>query len=330
MWQDRTNDPNNLRGFEKLESLHRSIGVDGRYLALPSSSYQANQSFGERNDAWIDVGLKLGERAAVEALGAAGLSPRDVDHVFFVTVTGIATPSIDARLINRLGFRPDVKRTPIFGLGCVAGAAGTARASDYLASFPDQVALLVSVELCSLTFQVEDLSIANVVAAGLFGDGAAAVVLAGTTRSPRSSMRVVATRSVFYPDTEHLMGWRVVDNGFKLVLSGSVPQLARRRIRDDVDSFLASQGMTRSDVSHWIAHTGGPKLLMALEEALDLPLSALARSWDSLRRLGNLSSASVLFVLGDLLDDGAAQPGDYGLMLAMGPGFCSELVLVQW
>jgi alkylresorcinol/alkylpyrone synthase len=330
MWQNQAKNESDQRGLEKLESLHRSIGVDGRYLAMPSSNYREPQSFGVRNDAWIEVGLDLSERAAVEALAGAGLSPRDVDHVFFVTVTGIATPSIDARLVNRLGFRSDVKRTPIFGLGCVAGAAGTARASDYLASFPHQIALLVSLELCSLTFQMNDLSIANVIASGLFGDGAAALVLGGSTRSPGRGIRVLATRSVFYPDTEHMMGWRVGDSGFKVVLSGSVPQLARRRIRDDVDTFLASQGLTRSDVSHWISHTGGPKLLVALEEALDLPLSALSRSWDSLRKIGNLSSASVLFVLGEFLDDGVAKPGEYGLMLAMGPGFCTELVLVQW
>jgi len=297
---------------------------------MPVASYQGDRTFGERNDSWIEVGLGLGERATMDALDSAGLTPRDVDHVFFVTVTGIATPSIDARLANRLGFRSDVKRTPIFGLGCVAGAAGTARASDYLASFPQQVALLVSVELCSLTFQADDLSVANVIASGLFGDGAAAVVLTGASRAGRRGIRVVATRSVLYPDTEELMGWRIGDGGFKLVLSGSVPDLARRRIRDDVDAFLASQGMERSDVSHWIAHTGGPKLLLALEEALELPLNALGRSWESLRRIGNLSSASVLFVLGDFIDEGAAEPGDFGLMLAMGPGFCTELVLVQW
>ena len=330
VWQDRAREKGDQRGFGKLESLHRSIGVEGRYLAMPVASYQGARSFAERNDSWIEVGLGLGERATMEALDSAGITPRDVDHVFFVTVTGIATPSMDARLVNRLGFRSDVKRTPIFGLGCVAGAAGTARASDYLASFPEQVALLVSVELCSLTFQADDLSVANVIASGLFGDGAAAVVLAGASRPGRRGIRVVATRSVFYPDTEDLMGWRIGDGGFKLVLSGSVPDLARRRIRDDVDTFLASQGMERSDVSHWIAHTGGPKLLVALEEALDLPVDALVRSWESLRRIGNLSSASVLFVLGDFIDEGAAKPGDFGLMLAMGPGFCSELVLVQW
>lgn len=317
-------------GMARLETMHRSIGVEGRHIALPLSTYAAKRSFAERNDDWIEHALSIAERASLDALEQAGIGPRDVDHVFFVTVTGIATPSIDARLVNRLGLRPDVKRTPIFGLGCVAGAAGTARASDYLRAFPDEVALLVSVELCSLTFQAGDFSIANVLATGLFGDGGAAVVLSGGARTEARGPRVVATRSVFYPETEDVMGWQVVDGGFKIFLSNAVPRLARERIRHDVDAFLFDQGLDRARVAHWIAHTGGPKVLEAFEQELELPSGALSRSWSSLRRLGNLSSASVLFVMGDLLASGAAAHGDYGLLLAMGPGFCSELVLLRW
>lgn len=315
----------------RLEDLHRSVQVAGRYLALPVEQYAELDSFEKRNDAWIRVAQELGAQAVTAALTSAGLSPSDVDHLFFVTVTGIATPSIDARLVNRLGMRPDVKRTPIFGLGCVAGAAGTARASDYLRAFPDEVAVLLAVELCSLTHQREDLSIANIIASGLFGDGAAAVVLSGGKRAERVSMpRVLATSSVFYPDTEGVMGWDIVNNGFKVVLSAQVPVLVKERVRHDVDAFLAKQGLDRSSIKHWIAHTGGPKVLSAIEEALELPKTALDRSWRSLSKTGNLSSASVLFVLGELLDAREAEPGDLGLLMAMGPGFCSELVLLRW
>jgi alkylresorcinol/alkylpyrone synthase len=317
-------------GTARLDLMHRSIGVEGRHLALPLSQYGAKSSFAARNDAWIAEALRISERAAVEALGQAALLPRDVDHVFFVTVTGIATPSIDARLVNRLGLRPDVKRTPIFGLGCVAGAAGMARAADYLVGFPDEVALLISAELCSLTFQADDVRITNALASGLFGDGGAAVVLTGGRRSDGWGPRVVATRSVFYPDTEDVMGWEVVDGGFRIALSPAVPRLARERIRDDVDAFLGEHGLDRKGIAHWIAHTGGPKVLEAFEEGLELAPRALARSWNSLRRLGNLSSASVLFVMGDLLASNDARPGDYGVLFAMGPGFCSELVLLRW
>jgi len=318
--------------LERLVELHRAVQVNGRYLALPIGEYEALESFAKRNQAWRRVGADLGEVAIRSALQSAGLAPRDVDALFFVTVTGISTPSLDATLINRLGLRPDVKRTPIFGLGCVAGAAGTARASDYLRSFRDQTCVLLSVELCSLTLQREDLSVANIIASGLFGDGAAAVVLAGAGRrnSPRRGPQVLATRSVFYPDTERVMGWDLVDGGFKVVLSAKVPQLAAQHIRHDVDSFLADHHLDRGRIAHWIAHTGGPKVLDAFQSALELPAESLQRSWRSLSETGNLSSASVLFVLGELLDAGTAKSGDYGLLLAMGPGFCSELVLLRW
>lgn len=314
---------------ERLEELHRAVQVGGRHLALPLAAYADLQSFRARNDAWTKAAIALGERAVSEALRRADLRAQEIDHVFFVTVTGLATPSIDARLIDRLGLRTDVRRTPIFGLGCVAGAAGLARASDVLRGHPGGRALLLSIELCSLTLQRDDVSVANVIASGLFGDGAAAAILEGGAIEARGP-RVIAARSVFYPGTERLMGWDFVDGGFKIVLSPKVPKLVRARLRDDVDAFLAAQGLERGAIRHVVAHTGGPKVLEAFQEALELPRSALARSWTSLRDVGNLSSASVLFVLGDLLDADEARPGDLGLLLAMGPGFCSELVLLRW
>jgi len=315
--------------LERLEQLHRAVQVGGRHLALPVEAYERLSSFAEANRAFCECAVELGAQAIERALHAAKLASRDVDRIVFTTVTGIATPSIDARLVNRLGLRGDVKREPLFGLGCVAGAAGIARASDALRGFPDEVAVLLSVELCSLTLQRDDLSIPNVIASGLFGDGAAAVVLAGGRRPP-AGPRVVASRSVFYPHTEGVMGWDVVEGGFRVVLSAAVPQLVREHARGDVDSFLADHGLRRADVRHWICHPGGPKVIDALEEALELPGGALARTRRSLREVGNLSSASVLFVLGDTLREARPQPGDHGLLLAMGPGFCSELVLLRW
>jgi alkylresorcinol/alkylpyrone synthase len=317
----------------RVEELHRAVRVAGRYLALPIEEYDRHDTFQKCNDAWIRVALELSEEAAREAIARAGLEPTDIDHIFFVTVTGIAVPSLDARLVNRLGLRSDVKRTPIFGLGCVAGAAGIARAADYLRGFPAQTALLVSAELCSLTLQRGDLSVANLIASGLFGDGAAAVVLGGpdvVARAGKRGPEVVASRSVFYPGTERVMGWDLVDTGFKIVLSAGVPEVVNRHVGGDVDAFLAAQGLRRGDLKHFIAHTGGPKVLQAFAEALSLPHAALQRSWDSLEQTGNLSSASVLFVLRETLDAAEARPGDLGLLMAMGPGFCSELVLLKW
>jgi alkylresorcinol/alkylpyrone synthase len=326
-----------------FDQIQRSVRIDHRYLALPLSRYPALDSFAKANAAWALVAPELGMAAAAGALEAAGLGARDVDHFFFVTGTGIATPNIDARIVNRLGMRADVRRTPIFGLGCAGGVAAVARAAELLRGLPDHVALVLSVELCSLTLQRNDCSIANVIASALFGDGAAAVVLGGAADPARalngsgpaaqmrgSAPRVIGTRSVFYPDSERMMGWEVVDSGFKIVLSPEIPALVREQLGRDVDALLAAHGLERSAISHWIAHTGGNRVLEAVAAALCLGPYALERSWRLLAATGNLSSASVLFVLRDLMEESSARPGQWGVMLAMGPGFCAELALLRW
>jgi alkylresorcinol/alkylpyrone synthase len=317
----------------RLPQLHRNVLVRGRHLALPIEEYRSLDSFTAANEAFIRCGLDLGAEAMTDGLERAGLAPSDVDHLFFVSVTGIATPSIDALLVNRLGLRADLKRTPIFGLGCVGGAAGVARAADYLRAFPDQVAVLLSVELCSLTLQRGDISIANLIASGLFGDGAAAVVMVGPehpTGIGAAGPEVVATRSIFYPDTQDVMGWKIGSDGFRVVLSADVPSVVRAHVRENVDAFLSDCGLALDDISSWVAHPGGPRVLEAFAEALELPQEAVARTWESLAELGNLSSASVLMVLRDVMGNGRPPEGDWGLMVGMGPGFCSELVLLRW
>ncbi|HVT15887.1 MAG TPA: 3-oxoacyl-[acyl-carrier-protein] synthase III C-terminal domain-containing protein [Thermoanaerobaculia bacterium] len=313
----------------RLERLHKNVLVGGRHLALPIEEYAGLTSWGKANDAWIRVGQEVGAAAVLDALARAGLHPSEVDALFFVTVTGVATPSLDARLINRLGLPPRVKRVPIFGLGCVAGAAGIARAADYVRAYPGEVAVLLSVELCSLTLQPEDMSIPNLIASGLFGDGAAAVPVVGERRAA-AGPRIVATRSVFYPGSERVMGWDISEDGFRIVLSADVPQMVRDHLCRDVDGFLADHGLTRADIASWVCHPGGPKVLEAMEETLELPCGALAATWKSLREVGNLSSTSVLLVLGDTMEAHRPEPGSAGLLLAMGPGFCSELVLLRW
>jgi alkylresorcinol/alkylpyrone synthase len=231
--------------------------------------------------------------------------------------------------MNQLPFRRDLKRIPVFGLGCVAGAAGIARAADYVRAFPDEHALLLSVELCSLTWQKNDTSTANLVASGLFGDGAAAVVVSGA-KANNPGPRIVATRSVFYRDTEDAMGWEISEQGFRIVLSPNVPQVVHQNIRADMDAFLAEHDLEIRDIQSWIFHSGGPRILRAVEQSLELSSSALAASWASLREVGNLSSASVLAVLESHLDHGRKAPGEYSVLAAMGPGFCSELILLQW
>jgi alkylresorcinol/alkylpyrone synthase len=315
--------------LDRLEMLHRNVLVGGRHLALPIEEYERMERWGQANDAWIRVAQEVGERAVRDALQKSGLGTDDVDTLMTVTVTGVATPSLDARLMNRLDLPSRVKRVPIFGLGCVAGTAGIARAADYVRAFPDHVAVLLSVELCSLTLQRQDLSIPNLIASGLFGDGAAAAVVVGDRRSA-SGPEILDSRSVFYPNSEDVMGWNISEEGFRIVLSADVPEVVRRHLRRDVDAFLAEHDLCRADVSVWVSHPGGPKVLEAMEETLELPSEALESAWRSLREVGNLSSTSVLLVLQETMEKKAPDPGSYGVMLAMGPGFCSELVLLQW
>jgi alkylresorcinol/alkylpyrone synthase len=291
--------------------------------------YRNISNWSQANSIWIKAAQDLGQKAICRAITRAGLIARDIDALFVVSVTGIANPSLDARLVNRMNLNPNIKRVPIFGLGCVAGAAGIARAADYVRAFPHHVAALLSVELCSLTLQRDDLSMANLISSGLFGDGAAAVIVTGSERNA-SGPQILATRSVFYPDTEYVMGWDISEKGFQVVLTAEVPEIVKQHLGKDVDAFLGEMGLERRDIGRWVMHTGGPKVLEATAEALDLAMEALEASWDCLRTTGNLSSASVLLVLEDVMTHRRPAPGTYGLLAAMGPGFCSELVLLRW
>lgn len=316
-------------GFSRFA---RTSGVEYRNLALPLHRYPALSGFTEANTAYLEVATELGERAVRSALDAAGIRPDEVDAIVAVSSTGVAVPTIDATICSRLGFRPDVKRIPLFGLGCVAGAAGLARVHDYLRGYPDHVAVLLSVELCSLTLQRDDMSIPALIGVCLFGDGAAAVVATGAHRpapAGRRAPRVIATRSTLFPGTADVMGWNVSSNGFQLVMSRDVPKMADDHLGAAVDRFLADHGLTTADITAWICHPGGPKVLEAIQGAVGIPAEALRHSWESMRDNGNISSASVLDVLNRTL---AQRPpdGSPALMLAMGPGFSFELLLLSW
>jgi alkylresorcinol/alkylpyrone synthase len=318
-----------LERFNVLEKLHAAAQVDGRYLALPKESYPF-KSWGDANNFWIEATLELGQQAVCRALQQGGIERDDIGAFFFVSVTGVASPSIEGRLINRMGLSRRMKRVPIFGLGCVAGAAGIARAADYVKAYPKQAALLLSVELCSLTIQPDDFSPANLISSGLFGDGGAAVIVSGAECDGAAGPQIVATRSTFYPETEYVMGWDISEKGFKIVLSRDVPEVVLNNLGRDADEFLAEQGLMREDIKSWVIHTGGPKVLQATESALGLQNGELEVSWKCLRKTGNLSSASVLFVLEEVMKNRRPEPNSWGILAAMGPGFCSELVLLRW
>ncbi len=303
-------------------------GVEFRNMALPLSGYGKLSDFTEANNAYVEIALDLSEQALLAALDEADVKPSDVDIVFSTTVTGLAVPTLEARLASRVGLRQDVKRVPLFGLGCVAGAAGLARVYDYLRAYPDHVAVLLAVELCSLTVQREDRSIPNLLASSLFGDAAGVVVVTGADRTPVGP-RVLATRSRTYPDTEDVLGWNIGTSGFQIVLSVEISTIVEKYLGDDIREFLADQGLTTTDVSTWLLHAAGPKVIDAVEHVLELPPDALERTRISLRDNGNLSSVSVLDILRATMAD-PPSPGSIGLMIAMGPGFSAELVLLSW
>ena len=316
-----------------MRRLHGSSMVDTRHLVMPIERYLDETTFTESNGMFIEVAADLTERALREALDIAGLVPEDIDYVMFTSVTGISAPSIDALLVARLGLRSDVKRVPMYGLGCVAGAAGIARVNDYLVGHPNDVAVLLAVELCSLTFQRDDDSMANLVATGLFGDGAAAVVMVGderATRMPVTGPDVVDARSQLYPDTEGVIGFTASETGFRVILTAQVSEVIERNFGEDVAAFLAAHGLGIADVDTWVAHPGGPRVLESFQNSLGLADGALDNSWRSLAEVGNLSSVSVLHILADELRGASPVAGAEMVLFALGPGVSAELVLLRW
>jgi alkylresorcinol/alkylpyrone synthase len=313
-----------------LERMHAASGIGTRHTALPLERYRELGSFRETNDIFIEVATDLAERALRSALNEAGLAASDIDFVLFTSVTGISAPSVDALLVSRMGMRPDVKRLPSYGLGCMGGAAGISRVHDYLEGHPTGVGVLLSVELCSLTLQRDDATMANFVATGLFGDGAAAVVMVGDEHPRAAGPRVAATLSAIYPETREVIGFNVGGNGFEIVLTPGVAEVIEQNFPTDVATFLSTQGLTVDAVDWWVAHPGGPKVLEAFESSLGVPRQAFARSWACLDRVGNLSSAAVLHVLADTLALGTFDDGAAGLLFALGPGVSAEFVLLEW
>jgi alkylresorcinol/alkylpyrone synthase len=324
-----------------LERLYANADVATRHTVLPVEEYGGLSAPGAAfaNDRYIEEATALGERALRSALASAGLEPAAVDLLIVTSVTGVAVPSLDARLIPRLGLRPDIKRLPVFGLGCVAGAAGLARLHDYLLAWPGHVAALLSVELCSLTVPRTKVTTADLVASALFGDGAAAVVATGdgadsdgaAARLPaRRLPRVIATRSEVYPDSTETLGWRLGADGFRIVLTAELAEVVERRLNGSVTAFLGEHGLTVDDIGSWICHPGGPKVLDAAQRALKLPDSALAASRRSLSEAGNMSSVSVLHILELTAGQDEPAPGSFGLMIGLGPGVSAELLLLKW
>lgn len=316
----------------QVEQFHYSSQVHGRHLALPLEFYRHLGDIGARSRLWLKTAEELQKRNIEELLAGAGLRADEVNMIVSTTVTGLAIPSLEARLMNVLPFSPATKRLPVFGLGCLGGVAGINRTVDYLKGHPKDAVILLATELCSLTFQFDDQSVANLVGTSLFADGAAAVLIVGKDHrlAQQSPVEVNDGQSFFYPNTEHAMGWDIVSSGFKIVLSGDVPNLVEKEVRKNIEEFLTTHKMNLNDVNFMVSHPGGPKVLEKLSEVTGRTQEDFQLSWDSLREKGNMSSVSVLHVLEKTLKNKSRKENEIGLMIAMGPAFCSEVSLIRY
>lgn len=318
-------------GFERLAGVFANASIESRHFTEDRSWYSGEHGFQERNRLYVESAVRMSAACAGKCLAAAGIGPEDFNHIFFVSSTGISTPSIDARLHNVMGFGKHVRRTPIWGIGCAGGAVGLSRALEYTTARPDDAALVIAIELCGLTFQKDDYGKSNIIGTSLFSDGAAAVLVAGD-RHPLSKSKglvLLNSLSTIYDDSLDVMGWEVRDSGLKVIFSKDIPTIVHGSVKANIAEFTEANGLGSDEIKHYVIHPGGPKVISAYEEALGLKYDELRFTKDVLRKHGNMSSPTVLYVLKEFMDRGEFHPGEYGLISALGPGFSSELVLFR-
>jgi alkylresorcinol/alkylpyrone synthase len=323
--------------IERLLPIFDNSEIEERHFCMTEEWFAGNRTFREKNDLYIQHGLELSEQAISRCLEATGLGYEDFDYLIFVSTTGLSTPSIDARLIERLPFRKDIKRLPLWGLGCAGGASAISRAMDITQAHPAATTLIVVLELCGLTFMRNDLSKSALIATSLFADGCAAVVVEGDEvprRSSRRLPRVIASQTTSMPDSLRVMGWDIDGEGFHVLISRDIPTIVQTFMRESIECFLQRQHLDIADITHYVAHPGGAKVLTAYEESLGLAPDKLRHTREVLRTCGNMSACSVLFVLDRFMRELGEPESDarseYGLLGALGPGFSAELVLLQW
>ncbi|MBC7537688.1 MAG: type III polyketide synthase [Bacteriovorax sp.] len=314
-----------------IEQFTDSSGVESRHLTLPLNYYRDLEDMGKRNIIWKAEALRLQSDNIKKLLDVTKIDIADIGLIASATTTGLAVPSLEALIMNQFPFSPNTKRLPIFGLGCLAGVAGVNRVNDYLLGHPEKAAILMVTELCSLTFHFDDESIGNIISTSLFGDGSGAVLMVGKNHplAGTSNFEILSTESIFYPDTERMMGWDMIENGFQILQSNEIPKLVKEHVGHNIDKFLSNNFLTRNDICYFIAHPGGPKVLEALCETLNQDKDKFALSWESLKTRGNTSAASVLHVLEQTIDKADIAPNSLGLMMAFGPAFCLEISLIK-
>ncbi|KKI88722.1 chalcone synthase [Bacillus sp. SA1-12] len=330
-----------FKDIERLLTVFKNGEIETRQFAEKLDWYKEAHTFEEKNNTYIEKAVQLSVKAINNCLQNKnlldkGIDCKEIDAIIFISSTGIATPSIDAKIMNHITFKESTKRIPIWGLGCAGGAAGLSRAFEYCLAYPDSLVLVVAVELCSLTFQHDDLTKSNLIGTSLFADGVACVCLAGNAFNRKSISKLKAlphiqdTRSSFMKDSEDVMGWEIKNNGFYVVFSRDIPTIVRNWLRPQVIKFLKEHDLTLDAISHFAAHPGGKKVLEAYQDGLGLTDRHLQISKDVLIHHGNMSSVTVMYVIQDYLEKELGRESEYGLIGALGPGFSSELLLVQW
>ena len=323
---------------ERMMSVFDNSRIDKRHVSVPLEWFLEEHSLKERNDLYIERAVEYGSAAIESCLNNSvmleeALQPGEIEAIFFISTTGMATPSIEARIMNRLAFSPHTKRVPIWGLGCAGGGAGVARASEYCRAFPKAKVLVLAIELCSLTFQHDDFSKSNLVGAALFADGIACALVTGSEANVKSRLPAVPQirghQTTLMPNSERVMGWDIKDRGLYVVFSRDIPDIIRGWLKENVDEFLSAQHLNGRKIDHLVAHPGGRKVLEAYQDALGLTEDDTAVAREVLRLHGNMSSPSILYVLKDFMQKPVGR-GELGLMTALGPGFTSELLLLEW
>lgn len=330
VWGDK------IKNHARIETLQKNVLVESRHLSMPLEGYFEEMTFGQRNKLFIEVATEIGRKAISDVLEANNLNPEDISSIWSNTVTGFSIPSLEARIMNLLPFKTDTKRVPMMGLGCMAGVAGINRVSDYLLGHPKEAVIFFSVECCSLTFQMGDLRVANLLSTALFGDGAAAVLMVGDEHplAFEAPLELKDSLSIFFRDSEDTMGWDVSEKGLSIILNKNVPEVTERELPGPMNKFLSERKISLSEIKSFFAHPGGPKVMLALEKVLDLPEGGLTHSWESLKKNGNMSSVSVLDIFLRNLELYRKNPEDYrghlAMSVAMGPAFSAELGLFKW
>lgn len=316
------------RDIERLMPVFTNAGIETRRSCVPLEWYLEASDWKERNSIYVESAVELLAKATLECLEQVDMAVEDVDAIITISTTGIATPSLDARLINQLGLRRDVMRLPVFGLGCAGGVLGLSRAASFASAMPGKNVLLLVVELCALTFRPGDLSKSNVIAAALFGDGAAAALVSTrpSSTAPHSQPALTAAGEYTWPDSLDVMGWHIENDGFGVLFSRDIPAIIAERFGPALDGFLGCNALSRKDLSEYVCHPGGTKVLAALEGALALPEGTMCDARDILREYGNMSAATVMFVLERAL---RGPPRDRILMSALGPGFSAAFQVLE-